>query len=189
METFIYENKSLSENTCNEIIKMFDNIHSNNSKKNVFEEIINTNILENNIWFDIKNELINEIKKHLELYYIKLDNNIFHFDTTHKNKTIYNFSIKKYVKHDKCNPKDNLYNYHHNHSTDFNNKKSSILNIIWYLNSIDNGGETECVDSYKIKPETGKIALFPSEWFFPYRDNPSVSDDKYIITGLIYIDI
>jgi len=194
MDYFIYENTSLSSEVCDTIINLFNTENHDkfkNSKKNIFEQKINSNILENNVWFDIKNVLINEIKIHLELYYNKLDNNIFHFDITHKNKTINDFIIKKYIKNDK-DQKNNLSQYckcNNNNIIDIINKKKSVLNFIWYLNSIDNGGETECIDSYKIKPEIGKILIFPTEWFLPYYNKPPISSDKYIITGLIYIDI
>lgn len=194
MDYFIYENTSLSSEVCDKIIQLFDIENQNRMvgcKKNIFEQKINSNVLENTVWFDIKNVLMNEIKIHLELYYNKLDNNIFHFDITHKNKTINDFIIKKYIKHDK-DEKNNISQRcknSNNNVIDLVNKKMSVLNFIWYLNSIDNGGETECIGSYKIKPEMGKIVLFPSDWFFHYYNNPPISSDKYIITGLIYIDI
>lgn len=194
MDYFIYENTSLSSEVCDTIIQLFDIENQNKingCKKNTFEQKINSNLLENNVWFDIKNVLLNEIKIHLELYYNNLDNNIFHFDITHKNKTINDFIIKKYIKHDK-DEKNNISQRcknSNNNVIDLVNKKMSVLNFIWYLNSIDNGGETEYIGSYKIKPEMGKIVLFPSDWFFYYYNNPPISSDKYIITGLIFIDI
>ena len=48
------------------------------------------------------------------------------------------------------------------------------------------GGETEIWDSHKIKPECGKLLLFPSCWTFPHRGNVPISGNKYILTGWVY---
>jgi hypothetical protein len=67
--------------------------------------------------------------------------------------------------------------------------KKRVFQIIWYLNDIEEGGETDFLGYYKIKPKKGDIVVFPSEWFFPYCENTSLSHDKYILYGYIYIDI
>jgi hypothetical protein len=53
---------------------------------------------------------------------------------------------------------------------------------------VENGGETEIWDDFKIKPETGKLLLFPSSWTFPHRGVMPISDNKYIITGWLYVN-
>jgi len=187
MENFIYENESLSENTCDEIIKMFElQIEKNNCKnknKCMSEILIRSDIKEDNIWFSIKNTLTMEIQRHLQNYYSKLNNDIYFFDLIQKNKTIQNFVIQKYNKN-MGNPK-----YHHDFYADFKNKKTRIINFIWFLNTVDDGGETIFLDCHIVKSEKGKIVFFPTDWFFPYYINSPLSDDKYIITGWIYIDI
>ena len=68
-------------------------------------------------------------------------------------------------------------------------KKYRVITFIWYLNNVEEGGETEFWKDYNIKPTTGKLVLFPASWTFPHRGKMPISDDKYIITGWIYLNI
>ena len=39
-----------------------------------------------------------------------------------------------------------------------------------------------------IKPEAGKLLLFPASWTFPHCGQMPISHDKYIITGWLCED-
>jgi len=58
-----------------------------------------------------------------------------------------------------------------------------VLTFIWYLNTIDEGGETDLVYK-KVKPRTGKLLIFPSTWNYVHRGIET--ENKYIITGWFY---
>jgi hypothetical protein len=71
-----------------------------------------------------------------------------------------------------------------------NSIKSRLLTFIWYLNTVENGGETEFFNGrIKIKPEKGKLLLFPSTWTYNHKGNIPISSDKYIVTGWVWGDI
>ena len=89
------------------------------------------------------------------------------------------FIIQKY---DKGKGK---YIYHNDSMIDYINKKSRIFTFIWYLNDVNEGGETEFIN-FKIIPEKGKLLVFPASFIFPHCGNMPISDDKYILTGWIY---
>jgi len=74
MEKFIYINNSLTEPICNEIVEKFE---CNCNNKQLLK--INFDISYDHEWSNIKNTLINEIDKHINIYYENLDNNIFFF--------------------------------------------------------------------------------------------------------------
>jgi len=62
--------------------------------------------------------------------------------------------------------------------------------LVWmiYLNTVDEGGETEFLyQSKRIKPEEGKIVLAAADFLHTHRGNPPISNDKYIITGFFNI--
>jgi hypothetical protein len=67
-----------------------------------------------------------------------------------------------------------------------NSKNIELVNFVWYLNLVNEGGELLFLNNgSKIIPETGKLILFPSTWCFPYSISNPVSNDKYVIYGSI----
>ena len=61
-----------------------------------------------------------------------------------------------------------------------------FLTYIWYLNDIDEGGYTEFCDGTQIKPEEGKLILFPATWTYSHRGFPPKNQTKYIVTGWVH---
>ena len=66
---------------------------------------------------------------------------------------------------------------------------SRVLGIIIYLNDVNEGGETlfelPSGEEYAIKPETGKLLLFPSNWMYRHKGAIPVSNPKYVITCFV----
>jgi len=53
-----------------------------------------------------------------------------------------------------------------------------------YLNSIQNGGETEFLyQAKRIKPEQGLALIWPADFTHTHRGNPPLAETKYIITS------
>lgn len=77
--------------------------------------------------------------------------------------------------------KSGYYKWHNDYLYEYGG--SRILTFIWYLNTIDEGGETG-FHFKKIKPETGKFVMFPSTWDYPHCGFPT--ENKYIITGWLW---
>ena len=78
------------------------------------------------------------------------------------------------------------YIYHNDSSIKLDKNKFRVITFLWYLNDVEEGGETEFFGYYKIKPECGNILLFPSGWIYPHCGKMPISSDKYIITGWLY---
>jgi len=76
--------------------------------------------------------------------------------------------------------------YHHFHveNSGVHNMRRCMAYIV-YLNDIKEGGETEFLNqSIRVKPEAGKIVIFPAYFTHIHRGNPVLSgEDKYILTG------
>ena len=61
---------------------------------------------------------------------------------------------------------------------------SRVVNYMLYLNTIDDGGETEFLyQGVKLKPKQGSLVFFPTGFTHPHRGNPIYKNSKYIITG------
>ena len=54
---------------------------------------------------------------------------------------------------------------------------------IFYLNDVKKGGETEFINGTKVKPQQGKLLIFPATLTYVHRGVPPVSNDKYISVG------
>jgi hypothetical protein len=60
------------------------------------------------------------------------------------------------------------------------------ITYIFYMNDVQEGGETEFWEGTKIKPKTGRLLLFSSDWHHVHRGLPPISNTKYIVTGWTY---
>ena len=91
------------------------------------------------------------------------------------------YQLQKYTK------QTGYYNWHvdSNPSADHFDTNKRMIAFIWYLNTVDEGGETMFYNG-KIKAEKGKLILFPTTWTYLHRGNMPVSDNKYIITGWVF---
>jgi hypothetical protein len=90
------------------------------------------------------------------------------------------FLLQKYIKNKGfCNFHDDSYNE--------TKDCVRILTYIWFLNDVNNGGELEFGNKDLIvKPEAGKLLIFPSTWTYSYKQNYPLSSDKYLIIGGFY---
>jgi hypothetical protein len=186
MQNYIYDNvNSLSKKNCQKIIDLFENEMSekyegitraglNKQIKNTTDCIINKNDPK---WLDIYNTLSLELQTNIKLYLNKLYENSFDEKYTYfknNNLTADDFMIQRYIKN------HGKYIYHNDFT--ITNGNPRVITFLWYLNTIEEGGETEFWGNYKIKPEEGKLIFFPALWSYPHCGSIPLSDNKYIIT-------
>jgi len=193
MDDYIYTKQlSLNQKLCSLIINKF---HEDNLKyKGVTAGGINENvkystdlqIREDDCWNRIRNVLIRELNDCMKEYFAKIGKK-YAYDYIKVNcvpteLSYQTFQIQRY------NKNSGKYIYHIDQSSDIIDKKpmQRVLTYLWYLNDVNEGGETTLFKDIKIKPETGKLLLFPSTWTFPHRGEIPISNDKYIITGWVY---
>jgi hypothetical protein len=80
--------------------------------------------------------------------------------------------------------KSGKYEWHHDFA--ISHGSTRVLTFMWYLNVPDEGGETDFIYK-KVKPETGKLVIFPATWEKFHRGCPAIN--KYIITGWLWMPI
>ena len=177
----IYENM-LSKELCDKIIELFlkeKNKHDGYTSSGIKKEIKNTTDfhLKNSKtleWLNIDKQLYNILNKCLIKYRDKYDafKGYNKIDDT-------GFQIQRYVKN------EGFYVYHHDFFVE--QKKHRILTFLFYLNDVEEGGETEFFyGKIKVKPETGKCVLFPASWTFPHKATMPLSNDKFVVTGWLH---
>ena len=203
MEKYIYINKkSLSTEVCRDLIELFENeerkydgVTHGGVQKNI-KDTKDFVIPENEAkWYKYYHLFHNELTRNLQLYLNKLNKNdsfknenqntttvYKHFENTNISHSV--FMLQRYIMN------EGRYVYHNDFSIDLKNKKNRVITYLWYLNDVLEGGETEFPDlNLKVKPETGKLVLFPATWDFPHCGKMPISSNKYIVTGWLYIDI
>ncbi|SFD66295.1 2OG-Fe(II) oxygenase [Pseudoalteromonas denitrificans] len=61
-----------------------------------------------------------------------------------------------------------------------------VLAFMFYLNDVDEGGETEFYyQKKKLKPTQGTMAIFPGYFTHTHKGNIPISNDKYIVTSWV----
>lgn len=64
--------------------------------------------------------------------------------------------------------------------------RNRIMAFILYLNTVTHGGETEFLyQTKRIKPQQGRLVLFPTSYTHVHRGNPPLKGNKYILTGWV----
>lgn len=176
--SFIYEfQNSLSADECNQIINRFED-----SKEDHYQGRVGQNFTENV-----------DVKKSTDMV-ISGKKNWKDFDTlffTSLSKALsavkkeFDFFSGPFKDIGYAVQKTNPGEYYHWHidsgSHQFSDRQ---LVAIWYLNDVDGpGGETEFLNqNVKIKPETGKLILFPPFWTHEHRGVTLQKGVKYIAT-------
>lgn len=186
----IYTNKiSISRELCNDIINLFeqeDNRFAGQSASGLdknFKDTTDFVITTGGTRWDKINKLLSKELNNNVIDYVNKYNNMVHptyqiFGTTYLSTA--SMQLQKYDKN------VGKYVYHEDFTCDFTNRKIRKLTFIWYLNDVAEGGETEFWSKYSIKPEAGKLVLFPACWTFPHTGKVPISNDKYIITGWLW---
>ena len=64
--------------------------------------------------------------------------------------------------------------------------RNRICAFTMYLNDVEEGGETEFLyQKRRVKPERGKLIIWPAHFTHMHRGNQPLSGEKYIITGWV----
>jgi hypothetical protein len=201
MKEYIYKNEnSLSLELCKDLIQMFeeesnkyDGITLKGVDKNIKDTtdfVIPTN---NTKWNKITNLLNREIKNNIKSYLDELNNKIDFENTNQNTDTKYkifkntnflhkNYMIQRYLKG------KGKYIYHDDFQINFEDKSFRAITYLWYLNDVEEGGETVFWGKYKIKPKAGTLIFFPAAWCYPHTGKMPLSSNKYIVTGWLYVN-
>ena len=199
LENYFYINKnSISKELCNDIINMFEedsNKYEGRTAGGLNKDIKDT--LDFQIpkiadykWSKTRQFLEKELEKNIKIYVKNINDAMETCEesSSSKYKVFDNFVTFDTIQIQRYKKQKGRYVYHQDFSTDWENKKYRVITFLWYLNDVYEGGETEFWTTYKVKPEAGKLLFFPATWTYPHRGMMPISNDKYIITGWIFLN-
>lgn len=73
--------------------------------------------------------------------------------------------------------------WHYEQGTDWHTSRRWGVWMI-YLNTVEKGGKTDFPNQgLSVKPEAGKIVIWPAAYTHPHRSAPDLEEWKYIVTG------
>lgn len=122
---------------------------------------------------DIHNHLIQKTFQYRDDYYEFVDKRVF--PNSH---AFEQYRIKRYEPNG-----EDMFDTH----VDVQDHASArrFLSFMWYLNDVPEGGNTVFND-LTIKPERGKLVVFPPLWLFPHRGEPVLECPKYILSTYLH---
>ena len=171
----IHEN-SLEENICDELVSFFElnsdehEILDNNGTPN-FTQL---NITKNRSKIEKAHDhIIKKVFKYRDKYYNYVHKNVFP-----ESHAFEEFRIKRYNTggNDRFDTHVDVKEYP---------TARRFLSFFWYLNDVEEGGETEFSDLI-IKPKKGTLIIFPPLWMFPHKGNPPISESKYLLSTYLH---
>lgn len=191
MDFIHIEQNSLDKETCAKIIKLFEQDQNkyqgvtssgyDPKKKNTMDLSIYFKINRESNWYEINTLLVNKMQTHIESYMSKIKNILNSSNVMFTELYDCEFLIQKYDKN------QGIFRYHNDFIIEPSKFMYRIVTFIWYLNDVEDGGETEFCGDFTIRPEVGKLVFFPASWCYPHRGKMPISSDKYIITGWLHI--
>ena len=187
----IYTNdKSISPELCSEMIRLFeneDNCYDGLTSMGMNKTIKDTTdftITDGGVaWERFNTTLSRELNRNVKTYVDDCNSKI---DDLFYKLVSQKFIFTNSMQLQKYNKNIGKYAYHNDFSCNFEKKSVRVITFMWYLNDVEEGGETEFWSKYMIKPKAGTLVLFPASWTFPHRAKTPISSDKYIITGWLW---
>lgn len=171
----VYDNV-LHPDNCKALINAFENSQEQYIQRNIEDYIKFTeiNLNNNKVWTKAIESLLSvckvcyeEYKKEFEIDYIQFPQE-YGFEQ---------FRMKRYFPNNNDEFKLHV-------DVDDNESSSRYLSYLFYLNDVEEGGETTFGrnDELKIKPKAGRLLMFPPFWTYIHTGKKPISGKKYILT-------
>lgn len=173
MSNFIVE-RYIDTDLCNKIINDFD------SKEPVWSNSTR------GYWLisskDMNQDLINEYKRQVfEALYFYKETFYDAFQGFASMRMSEPFNVQKYEKNE-------FYSRWHCENNGHEAFQTRVLAFMTYLNTVDEGGETEFMYQNMVtKPIQGKTLVWPAYYTHTHRGRPALHQNKYIITGWVEV--
>jgi hypothetical protein len=174
----VYDN-CLDVEICNKLIDKFEQLSDKhervqNDRKPNFTQINLTALSKEDDELNFFHQhLIKKTFEYKKDYYKFIDERCFPGEHAFEQ-----FRIKRYV-----NNGDDAFDCHVD-VIDYSSARR-FLSFMWYLNDVGGGGET-VFEGLEVKPQIGKLVIFPPMWMFPHIGKPPISNNKYILSTYLH---
>jgi hypothetical protein len=174
----IYDN-ILSKDICDSLISFFEENVDKQEKidNNGCPTFTQINFTENHKKDkkieELHKKVLSKVLEYKKKYYEYIDLRCFP-----EQNTFEQFRIKRYE-----NNQNQFFDTH----VDVKDYSSArrYLSFLFYLNDVDEGGET-IFEGIKISPKCGRMIIFPPMWMFPHKGCIPKSNPKYIMSTYLH---
>jgi len=162
----------------NALNKAYDRLQSENANLNFKNDKAITLHEHIDTWFEAFKPLL-----------VNFDLALRHYQDATGVLTAYGIDGFKYthLKIQKTLPTQGYHVWHLEHGCGRENSQRALVFTI-YLNSIEEGGETEFLhQSIRAKPVKGRCVIWPAAFPYVHRGNPPLQGEKYIMTSWLML--
>ena len=186
----VYIENQLPSKICDDLVDLFESVSDDN--KRIFdvqgtstETTFNNTLRFTQIDFTKNYHLNEELHRTFCQYLIK---SVRDYQTKVEDFCIWaprnwyfeNLRIKRYISEDKGEM-----GTHVDVANDIT--EGRYLSFLWYLNDVNDGGETEFPGlDFKVKPKKGALLMFPPLWMFPHKAHLMNSGKKYLLNAYLH---
>lgn len=84
-------------------------------------------------------------------------------------------------------PNEGIFDWHVDSFDEESAKRALVM--FWYLNDVEEGGETvfDVGQEIKVPPRAGSVCCFPPHWTFPHKGATPISGPKYVISSYVWL--
>ena len=133
-------------------------------------------------------EIVKYIKDAHKQYMIRLYNENIHDQLLH----IFHSQLQSTPLHDysptiQRQPRGGKYGWHY----DYDGSRKHFATLMIYLNTLEpeEGGCTEFYGGRKVRPECGKVVIWPATWAYPHCGNEVKAEYKYAVVLPLYLSM
>jgi hypothetical protein len=170
----VYDN-ALPEQYCQQLIQQFERHDKKHYQDDDIKRFTEINVVQ--AGWDIA-PLLNTILQYKQRYWSDCGIDDRQIQTNHSWEEI---RMKRYLPHvDEFRPHVDTYNL---------DSMRRFLVYFWYLNDVEDGGETEIYGldrPMRIQPRQGRLLMFPTTWQYLHAGLIPRSGPKYIIGGYLH---
>ena len=180
----VYDNY-ITKEECNKAIQLYE-------EQNKFNNTINRMTIEKMPILQKQDKQFFAMPNNINFWWDDLKSLIFNFDMAWKHYCTHTGAQDAYggepfhftnIKIQKTLPTEGYHVWHLEHGVGYGIEPRAFVFSI-YLNEVEEGGETEFINfSKRVKPKTGRIAIWPAGFPYVHRGNPPLSGEKYILTS------
>ena len=175
----------ITQEECNKAIKLFEDQYA-------FDKTMNRQSFENASVLHKQDQQYFANGGNIKVWHTELRSMLVNFDIALKHYIEstgcgHAFDTREFlytgIKLQKTLPTEGYHVWHIEHGRGYENEGRALVYSI-YLNDVEEGGETEFLHfSKRVKPEAGRIVIWPASFPYVHRGNPPLKGEKYILTS------